>query len=76
MDGSTLPSFITWTGSNNTLYVATHNDHAGTYNIKISCQDDFNGAVISTFDVEVIYNHPPVVNSQVEDMKALVFTFF
>ena len=37
VDGSNLPSFITWTEANNTLYVDTHNDHAGTYTIKISC---------------------------------------
>ena len=56
--------------------MTTHNDYGGTYNIKISCQDDFNSAVVRNFEVLIIRNEPPLLIGQINDQREIVFTFF
>ena len=56
--------------------MTTHNDYAGLYNIKISCQDVVNPPVVRKFDVLIIENFPPVINGHIDDVQEMTYTFF
>ena len=75
-DGSNLPSFITWTESNHTIYIEPSNADADTYTIKVSATDDYNPPSETTFQLVVTYNQPPVRSSSLEDIRLLVYSFF
>ena len=77
VDGSALPTFISWTEVNRTLYIESSNNDAGAYQLRYACDDTLNAVLTTDFTITITPNLPPSINNIPETrFEMIVFMFF
>ncbi|MEQ9405448.1 MAG: FG-GAP-like repeat-containing protein [Cyclobacteriaceae bacterium] len=70
-DGSSLPAWLTFTGSTRTFDGTPVNDDVETLMIKVIADDGNGGSIDDEFELDVVFtNEPPVVDNPIADQTA------